>query len=162
MDYGAGSGVLALVALASGAAEADGVEVDQMAIESAARNAALNEREESFTMWGPPLGATGSEIWDFDTGVVTETPVAQPLPPPTADNLYDVVVANILAPILIDLKDVLYSYAKDGASLVLSGVLVEQADHVVEEFTAAGWRDVNVKKTDSMGGMEWCLIVGRK
>ena len=142
LDYGSGSGVLGLVALAVGANKVDGVEVDQMAIESAKRNARLNERESLSRMWAPPVGAPGSSISDEDTGVATESVGIVALPPPETQLLYDVVVANIIAPILIDIKDTLYSYAKMGAVIILSGVLEEQASDVIGKFTDAGWSDV--------------------
>jgi len=45
---------------------------------------------------------------------------------------------------LIDIKDTLYSYAKMGAVIILSGVLEEQASDVIGKFTDAGWSDASL------------------
>jgi ribosomal protein L11 methyltransferase len=49
-----------------------------------------------------------------------------------------VVVANILASILIPLRDALLARAKPGAVILLSGILAKQADEVVQHYQAAG------------------------
>lgn len=84
MDYGAGSGVLAIAALLMGAGAADGTDTDILAVRVAGRNAALNGVAERgrFVQCGP-----------------SSTDDA-----PFSGEMYDVVVANILKGPLMDLR----------------------------------------------------------
>lgn len=119
LDYGAGSGVLALLALRLGATRAVGVDIDPMAVSSAKTNAALNGFDE-----------TNFRCYEVDP----EDDAARPLAAEDDDS-FDMVVANILQGPLLDLEARLASYARPGARLVLSGVLAgEQAAAVVEKY----------------------------
>ena len=140
-----------------------GVEVDGLAVESARRNALNNGcGDGQFEMFVPPKGAVGSEEWDDTTGVITDVPLASPLPS-EFEGTFEITVANILAGILIDLKEVLWRFTAEGGRLILSGVLLEQSEEVIREFAAAGFSDLALKRVESgVGKNEWCLIVGRK
>jgi len=62
---------------------------------------------------------------------------------PTSERRFDTVVANILAPVLIDLADELVALVAPGGQLLLSGLLVSQIDEVEAPFLARGmsrWR----------------------
>jgi ribosomal protein L11 methyltransferase len=102
LDYGCGSGILAIAAARLGAARVDGVDIDPQAIASARDNAALN-------------------------GVVAHFCLPDALP----DGQYDVVVANILTNPLKTLAPLLAGRVREGGALVLSGILAEQADAVI-------------------------------
>lgn len=101
LDYGCGSGILAIAALRLGAARARGVDVDPLAVEAARENAARNAVEADFHL--------------PDTG-----------PEPAAD----VVLANILANPLIALAPLLAKATAPGGRIVLSGILAAQAGDV--------------------------------
>ena len=105
LDYGCGSGILAIAALKLGAASALGVDIDDKALEAAAANAANN---------GAPLTLVHSR---------------EPL---TAR--FDVVVANILTNPLRVLAPMLADRVAPGGRLVLSGVLESQAGEVIEAY----------------------------
>lgn len=105
LDYGCGSGILALAAAKLGAAEVAALDVDAQALEAAAANARLN-------------------------GI--ELRLAEPGDP--AKQEFDVIVANILAGPLITLAPELAARARSGARIALSGVLDWQADEVIAAY----------------------------
>jgi ribosomal protein L11 methyltransferase len=104
LDYGCGSGILAIAALKHGAAAAIGVDVDPQALVIARENAARNRVEDRFRALLPDELPEGFRA--------------------------DVVVANILANALIGLAPRLVSATKPDGLLALSGVLSEQAEQV--------------------------------
>jgi len=118
LDYGCGSGILAIAALKLGAREAVGVDVDPQALVASRANAQRNRVAASFTL-----------------------PDAQPS---SGTDTFDVIVANILANPLVLLAPVLAARARCGGRIVLSGVLAEQADAVcgayARWFKIARWQ----------------------
>lgn len=103
LDYGCGSGVLAIAALKLGAAGAWGVDIDRQALLASADNAARNQ--------------VGGRL---KTGLLGELP----------DQRFDVLLANILANPLIEMAPRLARLVRPGGQLVLSGILADQADAV--------------------------------
>lgn len=101
LDYGCGSGILAIAAMLLGASQADGVDIDPQALRASADNARNNAVDVRFG-----------------------------LPESLAEQQYDVVVANILANPLRLLAAMLAGRTKTGGRLVLSGILAEQADEL--------------------------------
>ena len=108
LDYGCGSGILAIAAARLGATAVDAVDLDPLALEATRANAAKNE---------VPVG-----VLEADT-------------PPQGD--YDVVVANILARPLIVLAPAIGARVRPGGRLALSGVLATQADEVMAAYAPA-------------------------
>ncbi|KAJ8600677.1 hypothetical protein CTAYLR_007432 [Chrysophaeum taylorii] len=140
MDYGTGSGILALASLKAGAATAVGVDVDVDAIAVARRNAELNDfapPEVSFHL--PPVGAGAdahtlalveSRFRNDDTAAATA-----PLPENLAGATYDVVVANILLNPLLALKDTLCGFVEEqDGKLVISGIRRDQFAKVRDAY----------------------------
>ncbi|WLI88418.1 50S ribosomal protein L11 methyltransferase [Massilia sp. R2A-15] len=113
LDYGCGSGILAMVAKKMGAGDVAGVDIDPQAIESARENAARNHVEIDFYL--PD---------DF-----AQSPKAQ-----HATGKFDAVVANILTNPLKLMAPMLSGRIAPGGSLTLSGVLARQADEVIAAY----------------------------
>ena len=115
LDYGTGSGILAIAAMKLGAVKAYGVDIDPGAVEAAQYNAAQNDVIVEF--------ANG----DSALGVVA-----------------DILVANILANPLRVLAPLLAAHTKPGGSLVLAGILDPQADEIIgiyrEWFDLSVWK----------------------
>jgi ribosomal protein L11 methyltransferase len=105
LDYGCGSGVLAIAALKLGAATATGMDIDPQATIATRENAA--ENGVSVTVYG-----SDDEI----------------------EGQFDVVVANILAGPLVQFADSITSRLAVRGMLALSGVLCEQASEVMAAF----------------------------
>ncbi len=108
LDFGCGSGVLAVAALALGAREAWAVDIDPQAREACARNAAANELAEHLMVVAPDELAPDLRV--------------------------DALVANILSGTLIELAPVLCKRLRTGAAIALSGILPSQADAVRQGF----------------------------
>lgn len=109
LDFGCGSGILALAALKLGAAHAVGVDNDPQALLATADNAQRNEVAERIEVHLPQ----------------DETPAEYPL-----------VVANILASALIALADTLAARVAPGGRIALSGILAGQEDEVLARYAA--------------------------
>ncbi len=108
LDYGCGSGILAIAAAKMGASRVGGVDIDPLAVQAAQANAEANQVVASFRL-----------------------PEDQPI------RQADIVVANILANPLKELAPRLVESAVSGGWLVLSGVLEEQAPAVIEAYRRA-------------------------
>jgi len=104
LDYGCGSGILAIGAAKFGALDIDAVDIDEAAVSSTRLNAEAN---------GVRLNA----------GL-----------PEAAKGRYDTVLANILATPLKVLAPLLRSHVAPGGSLVLAGILERQADELKEAY----------------------------
>lgn len=109
LDYGCGSGILAMLGKKLGLGSVDGVDIDEQAIISARENAQRNHCEIRFFL--PE---------DFKTV--------------QADQRYDLVVANILSGPLKLMAPMLCGRVGDRGALVLSGVLARQADEVIASY----------------------------
>mgnify|MGYP001812136576 FL=1 len=108
IDYGCGSGILAIAALKSGAASALGVDIDQQALQASRQNAQLNQVSERLQL------ALPANMPDQSAG--------------------DIVFANILAGTLVELKTQLLTLRKAQGVLVLSGILQSQQAMIYKEF----------------------------
>jgi ribosomal protein L11 methyltransferase len=112
IDYGCGSGILAIAALKLGAVRAIGVDNDEQAIAASRDNAQRNDVAENLDVYLPPQ-----------------------LPPVQSD----VLVANILAGPLADLAPHFARSLKPGGALALSGILDGQQDELLVHY--AQWFD---------------------
>jgi ribosomal protein L11 methyltransferase len=107
LDYGCGSGILAIAALKLGAARAWGVDIDPLALEAARYNAQRN--------------AVPLEVLDARSAV---------------PGLSRVTVANILANPLRMLAPIIASHTEPGGAIALCGILEEQAPEVAAAYGA--------------------------
>ena len=104
LDYGCGSGILAIGAAKHGAGTVDAVDIDEAAVRSTEANAQANDVQLAA---GLPDRASGQ---------------------------YDTVLANILATPLKVLAPLLRGHVAPGGSLVLAGILARQADELKEAY----------------------------
>jgi ribosomal protein L11 methyltransferase len=119
LDYGCGSGILAIAAARLGAAQVDAVDIDPQAVEVTLGNAQAN---------GVSVRAC--------------------LPDALARGAYDIVVANILAQPLIALAAELTSRTAPGARIALAGILASQAQDVAAPYAAAFDMEVGAHEGD--------------
>lgn len=105
LDYGCGSGILAIAAAKLGARRVDAVDVDPLAVQVTRENAARN---------AAPIRACGTEALPAGT--------------------YDLVLSNILARPLVVLAPLLASRTAPGGRLALAGLLAAQADEVAAAY----------------------------
>ena len=105
LDYGCGSGILAIAAAKLGAQEVLGVDIDQQAVIAAEHNAERNEVSARFA-------DSAAEI----------------------EGRFDIVVANILSNPLKALAPAICGHVRPGGRLALSGILVEQTDELITAY----------------------------
>ncbi|EGR0666721.1 50S ribosomal protein L11 methyltransferase [Vibrio cholerae] len=108
IDFGCGSGILAIAAIKLGAAKVIGIDIDPQALLASKDNAARNGVEDQIEVYLPK---------DQPEGLVA-----------------DVVVANILAGPLRELSPIIKGLLKPGGQLAMSGILDTQAESVVEFY----------------------------
>ncbi|BBL35309.1 ribosomal protein L11 methyltransferase [Nitrosomonas stercoris] len=137
-DYGCGSGILAIAALKLGAQRVMGVDIDPNAITASLENARNNQCDSARLLFTTALSS-------LDTDEAT----AEWLPA-------TVVVANILTNPLIMLAPILMHAVQTGGRIVLSGILTEQEDEVLQVYSE--WFDMQVVARDQ----GWVLLVGQK
>jgi len=107
IDYGCGSGILAVAAVLLGAKVAHAVDIDPQAITATESNALKNKVEDKIKTYLP------EQFTPFQA---------------------DIVLANILAKPLIDMAEQICALVVSGGSLVLSGILHEQAESVINAY----------------------------
>ena len=101
LDYGCGSGILAMAASALGAASVFGVDIDPQAVETARFNTEANRLDVTYAVSDREL-----------------------------DQQYDIVVANILAGPLTVLAPAICAHVKSGGQLALAGILAPQIERI--------------------------------
>ncbi len=106
LDYGCGSGILAIAAKKLGADHVVGVDIDDQAVTASRFNAEQNQTDISF----------------YDANVFEHA-------------TFDIVVANILSSALMVLAPALAKYCKTGGKIALSGILEEQSDALVARYS---------------------------
>jgi ribosomal protein L11 methyltransferase len=133
LDYGCGSGVLAIAALKLGCSRAIAMDIDPQAVTATQANADQN------------LVADALLVLDG---------------PGSIDGQFDVVVANILAGPLIELAEAITGHVKSGCLLALSGILSEQVDEVLAAYEP--WIAFDEAVTKEQGGQVWARLTGRR
>ncbi|WP_448217986.1 50S ribosomal protein L11 methyltransferase [Endozoicomonas sp. 2B-B] len=109
IDYGCGSGILAIAALLLGAKTVTGVDLDPQALEATIDNAERNK-----------IAPEKLKVY---------------LPDQAPKDSADVVIANILAGPLVELAPTLASYLDNGGKIALSGILSKQQDIIVSTYS---------------------------
>ena len=131
LDVGCGSGVLAIVALKSGANEAWCLDIDETAVRAVQNNLVMS-------------GV--SERAHVLSGSVPN--------PELPDIKFDYVLANITSRVLIDLADALVDQAVPGGTILASGILAEQSEAVREAFLKT--RRISISETRQDG--DWVML----
>ena len=130
LDMGCGSGILSIGAMLLGAEDAVAVDIDENAAATATENAAKNNipADKYHTYYGNILG---------DDALADEI-----------DYRYDIITANIVADVLIAMKDYFVRYLRDGGTLIVSGIIEERMDEVIDALVSVGFREpvVNVRE----------------
>ena len=132
IDVGTGSGILGISAVLLGAKRSVMTDIDEVAVHTAISNAKLN-------------GVYDKCLITLDN-LVSES-----------DAVGDIVVANITADILCILAKDIKKHVKIGSKLILSGILREKADMVVNTYLPLGYKIIN---SESKG--EWVALVLEK
>ena len=128
LDVGSGSGILAILALMYGAGKAVGTDLDPCAVEAVRQNMEANGiRQEDFTMM------TGN--------IITEKEVQDKV----GYLCYDIVVANILANVLVELTPVIVAQLKPGGVYITSGII--EINGNLEGTRQGEWVSITARKS---------------
>ena len=125
LDIGTGSGILMIAAKLFGAGIMSGTDIDDLAIETAEKNLLLNNiSSDNYTLI---LGNLSDSI----------------------NEKYDVVAANILAEIIIDLLPDLHKVVKKEGLFICSGILEEKADMISDGLQKVGFEIIEITIRDA-------------
>ena len=133
LDYGCGSGVLAIAGCKLGCVSATGMDIDPQAVIATRQNAADNGVGRNLLVIGSPDEIQGQ---------------------------FDVVVANILAGPLVQFADSITLTLASRGMLALSGVLCEQADEVMQAYKP--WIEFDEPVFREHDGQVWSRLTGSK
>ncbi len=122
LDYGCGSGILAIGSLLLGAKTAWGTDIDDLALQASLENSQLNDLSAQIIT---------HEMSDAELSAIAFK-IAAPKNLPAFKT--DFLVANILAKPLITLAPILSSYLAENSHICLSGILERQADDVMQAY----------------------------
>lgn len=136
LDVGTGSGILSLAAAMLGAASVVAVEVDPVAVEVARKNVSLNGLEDRIRVYQGSLELIGEE------GIPTG---------------FDLVLANIIANVIIDLARGLHDVLAPEGRLVASGIIADREQDVRDALVASG---LEVEEVVAEG--DWRTMVCRR
>lgn len=126
MDVGTGSGILAIAAAFLGAESVDASDISATAVQVAQENARLNGLQERITVVeGSGVGA----------------------------GQYDLIIANIVAAVIMSLAPDFREHLLPGGSLIVSGIIEERRDEVVEVLSEYGFGVVDERLED-----EWVSL----
>lgn len=135
LDLGCGSGILFIGGLLLGAKSAYAVDIEENAVRIAGENAAENHLDpDSYTI------SCGNVITD---AALTEA----------IGTGYDVITANIVADVIKAMAPLFPRFLKPDGTLILSGIITERADEVLETVTAQGFSVL--EKREASG---WCAV----
>jgi ribosomal protein L11 methyltransferase len=136
LDLGTGSGILAIAAAKVGGADVHvaAIDTDSVAVSATRQNVERN-------------------------GISSQVSVEQGSTEAAKEEApYDLIVANILASVIVELSKSLYGLLKSGGTLITSGIFIERGDAVIEALEKAGL-PVREKKREG----DWlCLISVRE
>lgn len=134
LDVGCGSGILSLAAAKLGAREVVALDIDEMCVRVATENARANGVDGTITV----AQGSASDLWPFDRA---------------RSGKFDVVVANIIARVIVELAPTLVAALASEGRLIVSGVIEEREQEVRAAIEAAGGR---VESVRAMG--DWRCI----
>ncbi len=131
-DVGTGSGIIAIAAAKLGARKVDGVDIDAVSVRQAQTNIDLNGVRDSVTIWQSGMETTDSTL-------------------PT----YDIVVANIIARVLVDISEQIAASIDTAGTLVLSGIIDSKEQSVIDCYAALGFEMIDRQQIEDWIGHIW-------
>ncbi len=130
LDVGCGSGILSVTAAKLGAGSVLALDLDRVAVETAEKNAAINDAKETVRVIRS----------DILSAVSRET-------------RFNIVVANIIADVIIRLNQTVLEYMKKPGIYICSGIIRDRLDDVLGSLKENGLRAIKILNTG-----EWCAV----
>lgn len=140
LDMGCGSGILSIGAVLLGAGNAVAVDIDENSAVTAAENAEKNHipNEKYKTYFG---------------NILTDEKLADRI-----DAKYDVITANIVADVLIAMKNHFARYLRENGVLIVSGIITERMDEVIDAIVSAGFEKTEVNTKEGWAAVKFVKI----
>lgn len=130
LDLGCGSGILSIAAILLGAENAVAVDIEENAAATAMENAEKNN-------------ITNEQYKTYFGNILSDDALADEI-----DGKYDMITANIVADVLIAMKDFFVRYLRKGGILIISGIIEERMEEVLTAVESVGFirKQVSVKE----------------
>ena len=140
LDVGCGSGILGIIALKLGVSNTTNIDIDKSVIETVNNNLSYNNINDNFNL------IIGNVINDIDLQNKLK--------------LYDIIVANILAPVIISLLNILNieRFLKPNGYMIFSGILEEKLMDIINIINNK--KNLKVEKIEKDGS--WVCITVKK
>ena len=122
IDLGCGSGILAICGLLMGGSFADAVDIDPNAAEVTQRNAELN-------------GIGRDRLCTYAGNILTDMSLAERM----GNKVYDIVLANIIADVIVQLPDIVRRMIKPGGIFISSGIIEGRLGDVLAALNKGGF-----------------------
>lgn len=129
-DAGTGSGILAIACAKKGASKITAVDIEEESIDNSKENAEYNSVLEKIEI----------KLADDNTYA--------------SESIYDIVIANINRIVLIELMDNFYKVAQKGATILLTGILIDEKQLIYNKIDKVG----GMKQVDYIEKNEWCCM----
>ncbi|MCM1330216.1 MAG: 50S ribosomal protein L11 methyltransferase [Ruminococcus sp.] len=137
LDLGCGSGILSIAAMLLGAKEVTAVDVSQNSVETAKENAAKNRiPAEKYRAYCGDIVGDGALVEKIGEG-------------------YDIIAANIVADVLIAMSPLFEKFLKMGGTLILSGIITERCNEVMDAVSAQGYDTRQLKSKDGWAALSF-------
>jgi ribosomal protein L11 methyltransferase len=130
LDVGCGSGILSVAAAKLGAGSVLALDLDSVAVETAEKNVALND--------------TGQTVRVIRSDILSAV---------SRETRFNIVVANIIADVIVELNQTVLEYMKKPGIYICSGIIRERLDDVLASLKENGLRAIKIL---NMG--EWCAV----
>ncbi len=135
LDLGCGSGILSIGALLLGAESAVAVDIEENSVATAIENAEKNNID-------------ADKYTAYCGNVINDSQLAKKI-----GEGYDLITANIVADVLIAMSSLFMKFIRKGGTLIISGIITERKDEVVEAVKNAGFSMNDIREADG-----WCAV----
>jgi len=133
IDVGCGTGILSIISAKLGASYVAAVDIDSVAVKVARENCRINHVEETI---------------DVSEGVLTDVDIEE--------QKADVIVANIIASVIVDIAEAVPRYIKKDGYFITSGIIKERKQEVIDAYTGRNFVPEEVIETG-----EWVAMAFR-
>lgn len=137
LDLGCGSGILSIAAILLGADSCTAVDIDENSVKIAKENAEKNRiPKEKYTAY------QGNIIMDDELAA-------------NIGGGYKIIVANIVADVLIGMSSLFGGFLTDDGILIVSGIIVERKDEVVNAIIDCGFTMISIEEKDGWAAVSF-------
>lgn len=137
LDLGCGSGILSIGAILLGAKSAVAVDIEENAAATAIENALKNN--------------ISTNIYKAYCGnILNDDVLADKIA-----NKYDIITANIVADVLIAMKEYFLRYLNENGTLIVSGIIVERMEEVITEIESVGFTKCEVNEKEGWAAVRF-------